>query len=57
MSERKVDVKYFLDLLNHDVAIWSIRIVVVLSIVSLIAYYEYKHRKAVNEHNKVEGGE
>ena len=43
MKEKQIDVSYFLDFLNNDCAIWCIRAVLVIAIVSVLGFYYYQH--------------
>ena len=56
MTDKQIDVNYFLDFFNNDCAIWSIRIILLIGIISVLGYYFYSHRKYKDEHEKEEGG-
>ena len=54
--ERQIDVNYFLDFLNNDCAIWSIRAILLAAVISVLGYYYYSHKKYKDEHDREEGG-
>lgn len=53
--EKEIEVSYFLDFLNNDFMLWSIRLILILGIISLLGYYYSCHKKYKEEHNKEEG--
>ena len=56
MKEKQIDVSYFLDFLNNDCAIWCIRAVLVVAIVSVLGFYFYQHYQYKKEIENEEGG-
>lgn len=56
MEEKQIDVSYFLDFLNNDCAIWCIRAVLVIAIVSVLGFYYYQHHQYRKENENEEGG-
>lgn len=47
---------YFLEFLNNPCALWTIRIVAVAGVVSVMSIYFYKHKKYRKEHELEEEG-
>lgn len=56
MHSTDAKLSYFLDFLNNETAIWSIRIVIVVAIFLVLGNYYYKHYKYKKQHEESEGG-
>ena len=48
--EKQIEINYFLDFLNSDCAIWSIRAILIVGAISVLGYYYYRHKKYKIEH-------